>query len=74
MRIPNETNREQSQTMERLFSVDETMLSLRIGRTALWNLTRVGKLRGTRVGRRLYFRETELRRFLNAVTDHGEVA
>lgn len=59
--------------MEKLISVGEVMELLRIGRTALWNLTRSGKLRGTRVGKRLYFRESELVRFLNAVTDDGGV-
>ena len=52
----------------KLLNVEELMSCLRIGRTALWNLTKTGQLRVTRIGNRLFVTESELERFIAAAT------
>ena len=47
-----------------LYTVEQTMLALKIGRTTLWNLTVDGVLRSVKIGARRLYRPQDVERFI----------
>lgn len=61
--------------MSRLLnSITETQRQLDMGRSTVYELMAAGKLKAVKVGRRTYFTQDELERFVRSLTSVSEKA
>lgn len=56
--------KEQERKPEQNYSRDEVCKLLKISKVTLWQRTKEGKIRATKIGRRVVYTESEVKRFL----------
>ena len=54
-----------------LYTVEETMEMLKIGRTTLWSLSADGVLKSVKIGARVLYRHQDIERFIARHTTRG---